>query len=266
MMASSKNRGFSVLELVVVMTVLAVLAGLAVTIMPNMLERAHLAKCADTIAELNKTWMRSYAMNVRYPDIYDSLLDDSLTEPSYLPAGLQAEADPDDLTPDEVRALAAIGVRSVVDGVAGATNTYDYAPFGTVARPLASTPTVMVLDLAAHEANGNLLNLKRHLVRQADGTFSDNRANVRYVIFGIGPNCTGIGSGKMIQEAPVHFGASDEISPTTTYQRYLVVFSIVNNGGDTTAYYEAAAGNDAGGPSSAEVHVEGFYQSSQADG
>ncbi len=267
-MNNCKRRGgFTILELVVVMAVLVVLAGLIVAVMPNLMDRAHLTKCADTIAELNKTWLRAYALNVRYPDVYDSLLDASQAEPAFLAAGVAAELEPADLTSGETAALAAIGVRQVVDGAPGATNTYDYAPFGAVARPLSGTPTVMALDLAAHEANGNLLNLKRHLLRQADGTFLDNRANVRYVVFGIGPNCTAVGSGKLIQEAPVHFGASDALNPTTTYQRYLVVFSVVHDGaGGYRAHFEAAAGNDIGGLSSAEVHTEGFHAATQSEG
>lgn len=268
MVKVGKRRiGFTVLELVIVLAVLAVLAGLVIAIMPSLMERAHLAKCADTIAELNKSWMRAYALNMRYPDVYDSLLDGALAEPTYHPAGLRTEADPNGLAPGEVAALAKIGVKRVVDGAAGATNTFDYAPFGATARSLSTTPTVMVLDLAAHEANGNLLGLKRHLVRRSDGTFLDDRANVRYILFGVGPNCTAVGSGKLIQEAPVHFGASDEINPTTTYQRYLVVFSVVRDaGGGYKAYFEAAAGNDVGGPSSAEAHVEGFHHAAHSDG
>ena len=81
MMKKRAPWGFTVMELVVVLTILAVLAGLVLGIMPNLIERTHLAKCADTIAELNKAWMRSYILNVRYPDLYDSLLDDSQGEP-----------------------------------------------------------------------------------------------------------------------------------------------------------------------------------------
>ncbi len=261
------RRGFTMLELVVVLAILAVLAGLIISIMPSLMTRTHLAKCAATIAELNKVWMRSFAMNIRYPDYYDSLLDQQLNEPMYLPRGLRDQGRVDALQEGEVTALAAIGIRHLVDGSAGATNTYDYAPFGALARTLTATAQVFTLDLSAHETAGNLLGLKRHLVRQADGTFADQRANTRYVVFGIGSNCTAVGTGRQIQEAPVHFAASDEINPSTAYQRYLVVFSIVNNGNNRyTAYYECAAGNDVTGPSSSEAHTQGFHDVSAKDG
>lgn len=263
----NKRRGFSMLELVVVLAILAVLAGLIITVMPSLMARTHLAKCAATIAELNKVWMRSFALNVRYPDFYDSLLDQQLSEPTFLPRGLRDQGSVAELQAGEVTALAAIGVRRVLDGVAGASNTYDYAPFGATARTLSAVPQVFTLDLSLHETAGNLLALKRHLVRQADGTFSDQRANTRYVVFGIGPNCSAVGTGRQIQEAPVHFAASDEINPSTAYQRYLVVFSIVHNGNNQfTAYFECAAGNDVTGPSSSEAHTQGFHDVAAKDG
>ena len=68
------RRGLTLIELVVVVAVLVVLGGLIVQNLPNLMKRTHLAKCSDTISALNNVWNQSYASNLRYPDVYDSLL------------------------------------------------------------------------------------------------------------------------------------------------------------------------------------------------
>lgn len=267
-----RRKGLTLMELVVVIAILALLGGLVIAILPSMLQRTHLAKCSDTIAALNSAWMRSYALNVRYPDGYDSLLaTGGGSVDSRLTSGLASQLSVSPLSGAEVSALRSVGITRVVDLASvpvGGSVTYDCAPPGAVARVLAPGENVAQLNLSAHLAAGNPLGLKRHLVRLADGSLGDNSANVRYIVFGIGPNCTGVGTGKLIQEAPVHFGGDDSINPTTTYQRYLVVFSLVVNPADGTvaANFEAAAGNDSAGPSSAEDHIRQFHDRSNRDG
>ncbi|MBL8795615.1 MAG: hypothetical protein JNM56_17045 [Planctomycetia bacterium] len=261
----------TLMELVVVIAILALLGGLVISILPNLLKRTHLAKCSDTIAALNAAWMRAYALNVRYPDGYDSLLAASGSVDTRLTSGLTAQLTTGNLSATDVTALRSVGITRVVDlGVVpvGGSVTYDSAPLGSAGRALAAGGSVAQLNLTAHLAAGNPLGLKRHLVRQADGTFADNSANVRYLVFGIGPNCTGVGAGKLIQEAPVHFAGDDSINPSTTYQRYLVIFSLTTNPADSTvlAAFEAAAGNDTTGPSSAEGHIRQFHDATNTEG
>jgi Tfp pilus assembly protein FimT len=265
------RKALSLMELIVVLSILVILGGLIVAVLPNVMKRTHLAKCADTIAALNSAWMRAYAMNVRYPDVYDSLLSSGGgTLDSRLSPGLLGQASVTTLSDLDVAALRSIGITAVVDLMPtppGANVTYDSAPAGAAVRRLTSGGSVAQLNLASHLAAGNPLNLKRHLVRQADGSLADNRGNVRYLIFGIGPNCTGVGTGKLIQEAPVHFAADDSLNPTNVYQRYLVVFSLVNNpDGTVTAYFETAAGNDITGPSSADAHIRQFHDGTNTEG
>ncbi|MCS6849951.1 MAG: hypothetical protein NZ700_02135 [Gemmataceae bacterium] len=266
-----RRDALSLMELIVVLSVLVLLGGLIVAVLPNVMKRAHLAKCADTIAALNSAWMRAYALNVRYPDVYDSLLSaGGTTIDSRLSPGLLSQTSVTTLSAEDVAALRSIGITAVVDLMPtppGGSVTYDSAPVGAPQRRLTVGGRVVQLNLSNHLAAGNPLNLKRHLVRLADGSLADNSSNVRYLIFGIGPNCTGVGTGKLIQEAPVHFAADDSLNPTNVYQRYLVVFSLVTNvNGTVTAYFESAAGNDVNGPSSADAHIRQFHDSASTDG
>jgi len=262
------RRGLTLIELVVVIAILVVLGGLLVQNLPNMMKRTHLAKCSDTISSLNNVWNQSFASNVRYPDVYDSLISGSTVD-SRLTAGLKAQVTAGTLTAADIAALKTIGITRVVDlqtTTPTQSVTYDAAPYGATARVLAAGGNVTELNLSAHEAAGNILQLKRHMVRQADGSMFDDRANVRYVVFGIGPNCTAVGSGRKIQEAPVHFAGDDTINPTSVYQRYLAVFSLATDAtGTVTANFEAMAGNDTTGPSSGEAHVRQFHEAAQRE-
>lgn len=258
------RRGLTLIELVVVVAVLVVLGGLLVQNLPNLMKRTHLAKCSDTISALNNVWNQAYASNLRYPDVYDSLLaGNGSSLDARLTSGLAAQLTTAALTTTDVAALRSVGVTRVVDlqtTAPGVSVTYDAAPLNAAARVLADGGNVAQLNLSAHEAAGNILQLKRHLIRQSDGSLFDNRDNVRYLVFGIGPNCSAVGSGKRIQEAPVHFAADDSINPASVYQRYLVVLSLATDAqGKVTAQYEAAAGNDVDGPSSGEAHIRQFH-------
>jgi prepilin-type N-terminal cleavage/methylation domain-containing protein len=264
----SHRRGLTLIELVVVIAILVVLGGLLVQNLPNMMKRTHLAKCSDTISSLNNVWNQSFASNVRYPDVYDSLISGSTIDNRLTP-GLKSQVSAGTLTAADVAALKTIGITRVVDLQTTAPTqsvTYDAAPYGATARVLADGGSVAELNLTAHESAGNILQLKRHLVRQSDGSMFDDRANVRYVVFGIGPNCTAVGSGRKIQEAPVHFAGDDTINPTTVYQRYLAVFSLAKDGsGNVTANFEAMAGNDTTGPSSGEAHIRQFHEAAHRE-
>lgn len=269
--SSSRGRtGLTLIELVVVIAVLVVLGGLLVQNLPSLMNRTHYAKCADVISALNNTWNQSLATTMRYPDVYDSLLGTGGSSvDTRLTTGLQSQLTAASLTTTDAVALRRVGITRVVDLQTvpiGGNVTYDAAPAGATPRELGEGAQVAQLNLAAHTAAGNVLNLKRHLLRQSDGSFLDNSSNVRYLVFGIGTNCSAVGAGRRMQEAPVHFGADDTINPVNTYQRYLVVFSLTTDAqGQVEARYEAAAGNDTAGPSSSEIHVRQFYEAETRD-
>lgn len=257
-----ERRGLTLIELVIVIAILTVLGGLVVQTFPSLMKRTHISKCSDTISALNRTWGESYALNMRYPDRLDSLLQADGSAFTKLQPELAGLITPAALTTAEASALSLIGVRNVVDLDPAATDvTYDCAPLNAVKRPLAAGGNVAVLALpvgsSSTEWNDNPLRLKRHL---------DTTDTVKYVVFGIGQNCTAVGAGKLLQEAPTYFAESDLVNPTTSYQRYLAVYSIsTTTDGDVSANFEAIAGNGIEVPSSAEGHIREFYEARTKD-
>ena len=256
------RRGLTLIELVIVIAILTVLGGLVVRTLPSMLKRTHLSKCSDTISALNKTWGESFALNTKYPDRYDSLLATDGSTFTKLTPGLTTLVAPTTLSAAEAKALGSIGVRTVVDLNPTAVDvTYDSAPLGAARRSLDAGGQVAMLTAPGAATgstpievawNANPLKLRRHL---------ESTDTVKYLVFGVGSNCTAVGAGKLLQESPVHFGADDTINPSSVYQRYLAVFSVATNAkGEVTANFEAMAGNDTDGPSSAEDHIREYFE------
>jgi len=255
--AAAPRRGLTLIELVIVIAILTVLGGLVVQTLPNLMKRTHLSKCSDTISTLNKIWGESYALNTKYPDRYDSLLQSDGSKFTKLTPGLTTLISPTTLTAAEVKALNSIGVRNVVDMDPAAVNvTYDSAPLNVTRRTITDGGSVAMLTPPGSGTStiwdANPLRLKRHL---------ETTDTVKYLVFGVGSNSTGVGAGKLMQEAPVHFAADDTINPNNVYQRYLAVFSVTTTtAGAVSARFEAMAGNDVDGPSSAEDHVRQYYE------
>ena len=72
--ARRSRWGLTLLELVVVMAILVVIAGVLVPLLPNLLANANNATGAVNVTELNKAVQAYQAVNYQYPDGYDSLV------------------------------------------------------------------------------------------------------------------------------------------------------------------------------------------------
>ncbi len=72
-----RRCGLTLMELVVVLLILAALAGILVPMLPNMLSRAHTATGATNTGELAKAVQLYQASYMKYPDNFDSLLNTS---------------------------------------------------------------------------------------------------------------------------------------------------------------------------------------------
>ena len=121
---SSARRGLTLLELVVVMAVLACLAGILVPVASSMIYRSHAATAATNNVEVTKA-VQLYASltNQQYPNQLDSIVDakTGAGTPAQIAtyvlygqdAGTLAQLTFGTLLPTEVQALAAAGITTV---------------------------------------------------------------------------------------------------------------------------------------------------------
>lgn len=263
-----QNRpGLTLIELVVVLTILTALGGILVPVIGNMIARTHFAKCSVTIPDITRNISRSFASDLTYPDRWDSLIsaaDGTSLYPNN-PGGpdVSGELTTVTLTADQADGMAAVGITSVVDleplvisGGTAENATWDSAPLGTApVRTLTDGQTVAALNKAGNSVVS--LNLKRHFGPDGIEGTADDDASVEYIVFGIGNNSTAVGPSGLFVESPTHFGGEDAMNPIDVYQRYCVIFSV---DGDGAVQFEAACSVHPDGFDGAEAHVQGYYE------
>ncbi|MCL4207053.1 MAG: prepilin-type N-terminal cleavage/methylation domain-containing protein [Pirellulaceae bacterium] len=207
-----KNRqGLTLLELVVVMVILVALAGILVPMLPGMLGRAHAVNHSANVVEINKVWGLYANMNGGYPDGLDSLISGTGLF-SQLPGGSDLIAA--QLDDDQADALKAAGITTVYS----MDNTTDNATM----EPYGATPTTVTIDEDEYAAFLNGAAARRLFGDSA--TAALDAAASEYVVFGVGQNCTAIGTNFGMQSAPLHFDDHGH-SPVEHYSRFGVVFN-----------------------------------------
>ncbi|MDG2221944.1 MAG: hypothetical protein P8L85_11210 [Rubripirellula sp.] len=245
-----QRAGLTLIELVVVLTVLVALGGLIVPMLPNFLAKTHFAKCSTTIPELNKLWITSYTGDVQYPNGYDSLIEGSALSTELPGADAGGELSVGTLAATEVNALAAIGVTAVFDHVASANATLDSVPIdGSTGRTLAEGEEVAILN----PIGPSVLSLGIDVAKYDVGT--------QFVVLGIGNNCNAVGPKGLMVEAPTHFGGEQAMNPVDFYQRYCVIFAV--NATDGTAEFVCACSIHPDGFDGAEAHIRAYYEDQQ---
>ncbi len=206
---AKSRRGFTLIELIVVLMILVGLAGMIVPAVADMVARTHTATAARNISEVANAVARYEVQYLSYPTRLDSLSDNATLAAAgtwdQAPEGVTATVT---LTADTADALANAGVNSLAvhtDGQDSATFTQS----ATFVTP-ADTNVVYGLTVAQQQSFG----------LEATGVAG------KYVVFGVGGQNTAIG--KTMTTAPVHFPESAAENLNTSYGRFLAVFQITD--------------------------------------
>jgi prepilin-type N-terminal cleavage/methylation domain-containing protein len=222
----SLRRGLTLMELVVVMVILAAVAGIVLPLLPNMVTRAHTSTGATNISEVAKAIQTHQATHLTYPNFFDSLT----TGPgvaTYLPGATSGDFVVITATADHVDALDGVGITHLLqmNESAGGDWNPTFYPYGndstlspriSHSTAIASTSQIATLSLTA----------KQRLGLNTDAS--------TYVVFGLGGHTSM--QGRSLQEAPVHFADNPNEGPNVAYGRYGVVFQLTNG---TTALENA---------------------------
>lgn len=237
------RKGLTLLELIVVLTVLVALAGILLPTLPNLLRSSHVAVCSTNIPQLNKA-VTTFAFlgTGQHPDQLDTMVDGTGAIDG-LPGDLADYAGNlavDTLTADEIESLAALGIANVI------VADWDENPtFGAHrGAPIALDATTDVL--IATDA------------QMLDAFNVQPIAGSRYVVFGVGMQSTIVGSQNGgIFEAPVHFSDDAGLDPNSVYSRYVVVYRVFADGDDAVFIGASALHDD--GLENVNEHLEEFY-------
>ncbi|MCC5844401.1 MAG: hypothetical protein JJU05_09135 [Verrucomicrobia bacterium] len=238
------KEGLTLLELVVVLTVLVALAGIVLPSLPNLLRQSHVAVCSTNIPELNKAVIMHSTLNIgQHPNNLDNLVDGDGAGDG-LPGGSVAAYAGNlavlTLTADELESLEEIGITDVVIA------DWDKNPtFG------AHTGTPAALD----DTTDVFIALDAHV---ADVMGAPTIAGSRFVVFGVGQQASIVGArAGGIFEAPVHFSDEAGQDPNSVYSRYVLVYRVFDDG-EPAEFVGASALHD-DGLENVNEHIAEFY-------
>ncbi|MEM1083160.1 MAG: prepilin-type N-terminal cleavage/methylation domain-containing protein [Verrucomicrobiota bacterium] len=212
----SKQAGLTLIELLVVLVILIGIGGLLVPTINNALTRTHVSTCAQTFPEVHQMMQRVQLEFGEFGTDFDSGIFGTGTTTGTVGQSVNG-ANVENLTADEVTALAAVGIAGVVDHNDSAADYNVTFNIGSVARPLvADTPAITLTDAQAEQI----------LLPNAGGTNDGEK----YVWFGIGRDWSLLSS--LAPEPPVHFGDTAGVLPDEVHSRFGVIMQVADEAGD----------------------------------
>ncbi|QEG23096.1 hypothetical protein [Mariniblastus fucicola] len=253
---SADRRGLSLLELLVVLTILIALGGIVVSTLPGMLKRTQVATAAANVPEIESTIRRMAVLSQgQIGNRFDALITGSSSIDGNIPGYLGgAEVfETTSLSPAEIEALRLIGITELVPALDGADN----ATFGSHDQlPVAIGTDSRVCALSQEPA----------LVLLREGWNLEVDASSRFFVFGLGEQCSLVGGGPKaaFSEAPVHFSDERDQSPEDMYSRYLILVELKPSGdSEFVARYAGTGIPGKYGISSMSNELESYYSDTE---
>lgn len=218
------RRGLTLVELVIVMAILAGLAGILVPMLAGSLTRAHTTSASTNIGEIAKSMQMYEATYLSYPNNFDSLISGT----AYV-TYLKGSGSADFVAPAPLAvgysALTGAGITTILPMANSGTGDFSptFYPYGDDASvSLTSSPA---LATVAINASTNLPQITGAAAAREFGAPID----AKYVILGIGRFNSM--QGKTMLEAPVHFAETADGAPNLAYARYGAVFQVTDAAG-----------------------------------
>ncbi len=202
----STRRAFTLVELIVVLMILVGLAAVLIPAITDMVARTSRSTASSNISEVAGAIQRYEAQYMRYPDGFDSLMENAGgTDLGSLNTDLTAGLVDVTLDAQTLATLNAAGIFNV--GI----HANDAGTFiATTSTALTDTTVLKGLTTAKQEA------LRLELTGAAG----------KYIVLGVGPLCDM--NGKTMLDAPVHFPRDQNTNPETVYSRFIAVFQITD--------------------------------------
>jgi prepilin-type N-terminal cleavage/methylation domain-containing protein len=245
------RRAFTLVELIVVLTILVGLAGVLIPAVTDMISRTNRSTSAANISEVAGAIQRYDAQYMSYPNNFDSLMMDVASgglaggdDLDTLTTELGTASADVTLTAETVATLAAAGITSVGLHVSEDA-TFDLP-----------TPTTLAV--------GDKLKGPTAATQQALG-LETTGVSGKYVLLGVG--ALSDMNGKTMIDAPVHFPRNSTTNPETAYARFIAVFQITDgtalpDGALTRAKFAGVIAPDGLGLSD---ELDGYFQTASSN-
>jgi prepilin-type N-terminal cleavage/methylation domain-containing protein len=206
-LSSARSRqAFTLIELIVVLTILVGLAGILIPTVTNMVERTSRSSTASNLTEISGAVQRFESIYMRYPNYLDSLMQDATgTDLNTLYTSLTSITEDVTLSANTLATLNNAGITSV--GLHALDDTTFNLP--TQAN-LTATTQLKGLTAAAQVTLG----------------LETTGAAGKYIVLGLGSRTDLVG--RAMLDAPVYFPRDAATNPHDVYSRFLTIFQITD--------------------------------------
>ncbi len=247
----ARRRGLTLIELVVVLAILVALVGLVVSLFPGLVARASRSTTAATLRDISRTVQIHYTTSLNYGSGYDSLVTTNGTALySAIPANSLNQLTLAPLSSVDSQALSNLGITNLYH-VAASAGDATFAVTQTSA-PITVQNGTPVATLTSGTATQSIRDALSANYVSSGGTLT-------YVVMGLNKGSTLVGPNSVFQDAPVRSGASAGENPTSSYQRYGLVFLVDGPSSTRTARFLGAVAFTASGIQTAEANLQGYY-------
>jgi len=215
----AQRTALTLLELLVVLTILIALGGIVVASLPGLLERTQAATASANVSEIDSAIRRGLLTNQgKIGNRFDSLIQGGAggQVASYL--GGSENFDCISLSAEEIEALEYLGISEVIP----ASDTSENVTFDSHnGLPVALSPESKVCALNQEFAGGVMYRLWN----------IEPSTDVRFLVFGLGQRSSLVGAAAeaVFKEAPIHFSEDAASNPKKMYSRYLIVVELDNS-------------------------------------
>lgn len=203
----ASHRGLTLIELVVVLTILVALGGLLVPMVGNALTQSHLATCTANFAEVTKMLYRAQAVNGTMGDGWTNPAAAAASDTT-LAANIDFAGKLGTLSDEEIAALGELGMvnfSSIDTSVDDYNVTFNNGVGATAV--LADDTDVVILG-----------------TDDTEGLYLPNDNGEKYVFFALDKTWSLLGT--LCPEPPVHFGDTEGALPHQVYSRWGGIFKV----------------------------------------
>ncbi len=237
-------KGLTLIELVVVLAILVALVGLVLAFFPGLLSKASKSTSASSIQDVARAVSINFTTSQTYGTGYDSLLTVGGTTYGSLTTAVQAQVLAATVAVGDDTALATLGLTSLRPLTATATDaTFNVS--GPAAPIVGGTSKALTITSAP-------------VITSLLGNYTPGLVPTYYVV-GVGKGASVVGTGQILQDAPVRAGANALENPTTSYQRYGLVFLVDTVSGARTGHFLGGVAFTATGIATAESNLQQYY-------
>ena len=246
--SSYRRSGLTLIELVVVLTILVALGGIAAATLPNMLNRTHVATVATSLPTIDAAIRQNILLNSgQIGDRFDSLIDNGAPVGFVNASGAYAAYT---LAGNDASALNDLGLAELIPADGSVANATFQGHQGTT--PAAVETGASVCTLTSAKATEILSAVWNY----------DADANAQYIVLGLGERCSLVGANEdaFFAEAPLHAVDAHSERADNAYARVMVIVELADAGTtDAEARYIGVGAPHPDGVQGVATHLQEWY-------